>query len=364
MKITQIIKKYLIISALFCITCIFNACKTNTPTPIFDANAKLDSTYNAQWQNQTNFIAGQNAYALRLINGKTLWMYNNVHLNDKVNGEVPCNTYLYNAAVLQDGNTFTVLNNGNTDWIPSNPYPFRINSASQYDDTIFVYSSSIYVINITSVAKFLYPSLAYVGTSAVLHPAADAETFQHAFANVADSVTGYLYHYGYKKNNNNFDVFVGRHPLDNPGKKWTYWNGTTWVNNTNNLAVILSSTEMPTCIRKINGAYICITQNAGVGCGTGLSISSLYAAIPEGPFNGKVKLFSIPQTWQGFSPNAVGACIQPSFIDGVNDKRVLITYSLNGYSTCANDCNAGFTNPAFYSTYGFTVPLRSLNPAW
>jgi hypothetical protein len=362
----KLLSNYLPFLFLWIAVFILFGCKPNKNIiSTYESKALLDSTFNVQWQNQTNFIAGQNAFSLLLENGKILWLYRQSHINDLVNNKIPCQPNVQNAAVLQSAGTFQLLNIGASDYIPViATNPFIPMCAYVYTDTIFIFGKDSTNTNSIYIAKFLYPSLQYIGTVPLSLPSIVPSTFQFGFACVADSVTGYYFNYGIRKQNGQYQIAVARHPLDNPFKTWRFWNGTDWKNNTDDAAVIFSTIAEPTCIRKLNGAYICINQNTGNGCGAGSQITFKYSSYPIGPFEGDKKLFTIPNQWQGFLPNAFGASMQPSIIGSTFEKRVLFTYSLNGYQPCTNDCDAGFTNPEFYKTYGFSVPLQSFNPGW
>jgi hypothetical protein len=342
------------------------ACNTKkTPIPEYNSNAILDSTFNQLWHTQSNFIAGQNAFSVPFQNGKTLWLYAKSHINDKIANQVPCVANVQNAGLLQVGNTFQLLNGGTLDYIPTIAGEVFIpTSAYYYEDSIFIFAKSNTNNNKLFLATLLYPSLQFVYTKQIVHQVLVSNPYQYGFANASDSVVGFTYNYGIRNSNGTYEVSIARHSLDNPNKPWKYWTGTAWNENADNAIAIFSSITEPTCIRKLNGAYICITQSTSNACGSGINITFKYSPYAIGPFEGKSLLFKIPNTWQNFSPTSFGACLQPSFIGNTAEKRVLITYSLNGYNACTSDCVAGFTNPDFYSTYGFTVPLKAFNPVW
>jgi hypothetical protein len=358
------------IALFFICLFIFWGCKPKpAPVPVFNSNAIVDSVFNANWQSQTNFVCGQNGYALPFQNGKILWIYGNSHLNDLSNGEVPCTFTVNNAAVLQNGSSFTLLNNGLSDFIPKdeNGKWYQPLSAFYYEDSIFIFCKKGTTIGNTYVAKLKYPSLQFLKMDSIKHNTTSTLTVQFGFANVTDTLRGYNYNYGIQNNigaNGKIasKLVLARYSLDSPQDTWEYYTNGIWQTNASKASLVASSADAITSIRKVRNGYIAIIQDVADGCKTGNVIRSSFAGEPWGPFNGDVTLFTIPETFQNFHPNAMGAVIQPYTFEATN--RIRITYSLNGYQSCTNDCNSNKTNPAHYSTKAFTVPFVSLNPAW
>ncbi len=352
---------------------LFAGCKPNNTIIIpFDAKAKADSAFFLKWNANPNFSSGQNAFSLALPNGKILWLFGNSHLADKVAGKVPCNFAVQNAGVIQENNIYTTLNSGNTNLIPNiGSESLQPTCAYLFVDTIFVYCKKnewgYLSMHQSYIAKFLYPSLQYLTTDSITHFSnAIVANCQFGLATAADSLNGYAYEYGYIPSpiNGSPKIIIGRHSLDSPHKSWKYFDGVNWVDDftKSNFIFTTVNNAQVTSIRRCNKAYVAISQDIGIGCGKGTNIYSHYAAEPWGPFNGERKLFTIPEQYLGFSPNTIGATLQPSFVDA--NKKVLITYSLNGYNDCTNDCENNFTDPLHWSTYAFTVPMNAINPAW
>jgi hypothetical protein len=358
------IKNFLFVIIISLAIC---SCKDkNIPTSTALPGA-LDPNYKATWASIPDFFAAQHAYAIDMNDGGILWLFGKSHIKDKVGDKVLCTHSTYNSGVVQNGTTYNLINKDGSNYLFKNDTrKFIPICGYRFQDTIFVFCHQEKLSNEIEkgylyIAKILKSSLLPVAYDSI----SSNNNIHYGQAVVEDAVLGYAYMYGLKENATlGNQYYLAKVSIDNPLKKWTYYNGSTntWVTDPNGATSIFNTQSKKMTVRKFWGQYISVLFPSYPNCSNDQTIKSYIAAYPEGPFNGPSLLYKPNKLLNGVQPNILDACMQPSMLDG---KNALITYSYNGYGTCFADCDGnGFTNPDYYNTYGFRVNINKINPAW
>jgi hypothetical protein len=347
----------------------FFGCKGKAIVAVKDPKSAPDSTFNKNWKNIPGFHHGNNGFSILLNNGSILWLYGKSNINNAINGMVPCNTNVSNAAVVQSkSGSYTLLNIGNTDYIPTdaNGSHYTPSCGFYYEDSIFVYCSKPNVKNVLYIAKLYKPSLVFLKMDSIIIPSSVIYNgeYQFGLSMASDTTKGYSYNYGkIVSGANQGSIIVAQHSLDNPHKPWKYFAANNvWNADINKAIPVIQKAPDNFSIQSLKGQFVLLTKEASTTCGKGLDIFSAIGAEANGPFNGQQKIFTIPDQYKGYSPSSTFVYLHNGLIDGSN--YITITYSLNGYNTCTSDCEAGLTNPEHFSCRGFRLPLNSLYNKW
>lgn len=348
------------------------------PTANAGAGYFLISPVEVTYQDQaaTNFFrrtsgitATDGALSFPLSDGRVFWSSGDSHYNDYANGNVNCLFNRRSVSWVQPSTTnwdwtqVTTLPGSTTSGLyiaPGSTFSWPA-SGFQVGTTAYIYllpngsSSQAYLarVNTTNLTVAGYTQLTNLsGTS-----------FGNGFVKETD---GFIYAFGYRPippYNIGADLLVARFPQSNPTAAWTFWNGSTWVNNATQAISIaqLASNSFGVC--KINNKYVITCSQFSLACDNGSEIYA-YSSISSSPtsfYNPKKVIYRIPDRLDGHIPFFYLAMPHPEF--NVNNE-LLVVYSVNGYNPCVTTCINGKMNPdVTYRPRAIRVPFKIIDPA-
>ncbi len=337
-----------------------------------------DSTTIKFFQRTHGWIASDGGYTIPLSDGSSLWLFGDSHIDDydSASGTIPCLFQVRNAAILQLQNdwnwhhTKTFIGNG-----PGIKSFLKNNSDDKYfswpgtgiqlKDTIYVYCNSLR--NTTGGAwgfasagndfwgKIKFPEMKVVGYSVLQN--FNGINFGSGF--VQDEQKEFVYAFGQKlETGNSFfstSLYVARFPSANPNAAWEFWNGKEWVKDINEITAAAKESLVSFHITKVKDEYLLTSTAFSVGCDQGREVFTSVSNSATGPFSKPKSIYTIDDTLHGHYPFFYLAAAHPEFI---NEKdEILITYSINGYGTCAEGCINGRMNPDEYRIKAIRVPV-------
>lgn len=329
------------------------------------------------FRRESGWTAGDGANSVPLSDGRVLWLMDDSHIDDYDDGTVACVFKVNNAGLLQPKgdwdwrNTTTLTGPNTTSLVKSNPAEGHFNWVStgvQLEDTVYVFSSNLrYGSNheIETVgpplwSKIKHPEMEVVGYHQ--HQDLGDIRFGNGFVKEDD---GYVYAYGHQTTFIEANVYVARFPQDDPNGAWRFWNGSGWVDDVADAAVIGESASPVPFVNKVRDKYVLFSTELSVGCNQGTEIYISVSDSPMGPFSERKVIYEIDDRFHGNVPRFYWAKAHPEYI---NEKdELLITYDLNNtsgepnLSGCEAFCQDGRLNPDKYRPKGVRVPLELID---
>jgi len=325
----------------------------------------------------SGWIASDGSATIPLSDGRDLWAMDDSYINnyDTMAGTTGCLFQVRNSALVQPiGNwqwtqTSTLTGNG-----PGIPSFFKNNSSDNYliwptggyqrGDTVYVYCMNIMNssggLGFTSggndfLGKLVFPSLTVAGFDSLQN--FNGITFGIGFDTAEPG--NYIYTWGTQAAFITSNVVVARFPRNNPGARWSFWNGSAWDTAISHIAPIATGASNGVYVAKVRNKYVLVSTEFAIACNGGTHLYSATADSLTGPFSPQKTLYTIPDNDLGNSPFWYGPNIHPEYINSKNE--LLITYDINGYSNCEPACiNNGF-NPDYYRPRGLRVPLQLID---
>ena len=325
----------------------------------------------------SGWIASDGSATIPLSDGRDLWAMDDSYINnyDTMAGTTGCLFQVRNSALVQPiGNwqwtqTSTLTGNG-----PGIPSFFKNNSSDNYliwptggyqrGDTVYVYCMNIMNssggLGFTSggndfLGKLVFPSLTVAGFDSLQN--FNGITFGIGFDTAEPG--NYIYAWGTQAAFITSNVVVARFPRNNPGARWSFWNGSAWDTAISHIAPIATGASNGVYVAKVRNKYVLVSTEFAIACNGGTHLYSATADSLTGPFSAQKTLYTIPDNDLGHSPFWYGPNIHPEYINSKNE--LLITYDINGYSNCEPACiNNGF-NPDYYRPRGLRVPLQLID---
>ncbi|UII19551.1 discoidin domain-containing protein [Fulvivirga ligni] len=171
---------------------------------------------------------------------------------------------------------------------------------------------------------------------------------------------GYVYVFGVQTLGFGYNtgVHVARFPQSNP-MSWTFWNGSTWVNNpVTGAAARITEGKGTVSICQVNGKYVMISMDQGFNCDNTRNIYAATSDSPTGPFTPLTEVYKINDYMQGqytryYTPN-----VHPQYDNGRNE--LLMTYSVNQSACGESDCIDGYIDPNYYRIRGVRIPYSKM----
>ena len=148
---------------------------------------------------------------------------------------------------------------------------------------------------------------------------------------------GYIYLYGVESTKFNKFIHVARTPAKNPLRTVTFYDGTNWVADSAKSARIQGGVSEQFSMFKYQKKFYLLSQG-------NLLSPSIYlwdAASPVGPFTGKRKVYTTPQSGNLITYNASA---HPEFI---KNNQLLVGYSINSTNFMDLYTNADNYRPYF-----------------
>lgn len=352
-----------------------------------DANASSAVAYKDKivtdfFRRTTGLVAGDGAYSVPLSDGRTLWNFGDAHANAYKNGTVPCLFNVRSIAMVQPANnwnwkqTATLLSPSNSTLYKSHSGQGYFNwpvTGVQLGDTVYTFTLNLRHksggwenAGPPQWAKIKFPEMNNSVTYQALQDFGDIQ-FGDGLVKEND---GYVYMYGKRSVppiGIAHDLFVARFPQSNPNGPWTFWNGSAWVSDVKQAAVIGQVPTFSLHVSKVKNKYLLVSTQFNMGCDPNNKTNpprDIYAATSNsitGPFSENKLIYRIDDELNGYYPFFYCGIAHPQFIN--DNRELLITYSINGYQDCVQTCINGRMDPDLtYRPRGVRVPLKLLDP--
>ena len=347
------------------------------PTPAGTPGIYKDSLVTGFYNRDSGWIASDGNFSIPLSDGRDLWAMNDSYINnfDTVAGTTGCLFQVHNCVLIQPMNnwnwtaTSTLL--GSTPGIPS---LFKTDTnvnhilwptgGYQYGDTVYIYNN--YVKDTSAglgftrggndiLGKLLMPGLQVVGYDSLQN--FNGITFGLGFD--TQEPGNYIYTWGVQGAFITSNIVVARFPKNNPHAAWSFWNGTAWDTAIGHIAAIGTGQSNGVYVAKVRNKYVLVSSEFAVACDQGTRLFVATSDSITGPFSTNKALYTIEDNDLGHTPFWYGTVIHPEYINSKNE--LLITYDINGFSSCEPTCiNNGF-NPDYYRPRGLRVPLALID---
>jgi predicted alpha-1,2-mannosidase len=336
-----------------------------------------DSVATAFFKRTKGVVAMDGGFTVTLNNGKDLWLFGDSYIDhyDSITHSLPCLFQARNSALLQPSandwnwhNTIALVDNSsNKTFLKDKQHPdhfFWPASGYQLKDTVFIYG-----MNMKNVKdglgfgkagndvwiKLSYPSLKLLDIKEL---PSSTDSIQFGCGLITDNGDGYDYIYGTKQKFINADLYVARFPFDRPLNRWSFWNGSSWSENINEIKPVALSPSNSATVSKIKNKYVIFTAELSLGCDGGKNIFASTSDHVEGPFSQSKIIYTINDTLQGHYPFFYLPIAHPACINNKNE--LLVHYSINGYEPCIINCRDNKFNPEYYRPQAIRVPLNLL----
>lgn len=187
---------------------------------------------------------------------------------------------------------------------------------------------------------------------------------------------GYVYNFGAKVDLTQFRLYVARFAQNDPLNNWTFWNGTSWVNqppaNDEELesAKIFEGQGASVAVSLVHGKYVVMSLDQGFWETSEHFIRMATSDSPTGSFTAQKQVFDIMENIYGKQAKYYTPNIHPVFKNGRNE--LLVTYSLNYSANADQDItcneygekvvngntitNGDYIDPYFYRVKGVRIP--------
>jgi hypothetical protein len=332
--------------------------------------AYKDAAFTEFFRRTNGCVAGDGAMSVPLSDGRVLWLFGDSFVDtfDAVTGTVPClfqvrntamvhhKTDLRNARTLVDTNpasrTFFRYAGGDSFWYwPVNGF--------QEGNTVYVYLTKLKPgggLGFETVghawARMRFPEM----NVDEYEPLPDFKGIDFGCGFVKDTDGVYTYAFGSKLVKLDSFVYVARFKTADPGRDWSYWDGSSWTEDVTKAAVIGRGAAPSLHVCKVKSKYVLTSSELSVRCDQGKEIYMSTSERPTGPFSRRKTVFTVDDTVQGHHPFFYLPVAHPEFLD---EKRgLLVTYSINGYEPCLKNCVKGRMNPDYYRPKAIRVPLE------
>ncbi|HYW94547.1 MAG TPA: DUF5005 domain-containing protein [Bacteroidales bacterium] len=310
-------------------------------TPVNARGPVEDSLFNDYFHGDMGgWIAGDATYSISLPNGRTLWLF-----GDSFIGEVnPDNTIapgakmIRNAAVIQDGNSFTTLTGGSA----SNPQTFIQTDhpdSTWYwpehgileNDTLFIFVSKFHESDGPAgynfemigndIVMFDYPSMNYLGISEVPYYFLSQVIYGDRVMQDGD----YLYIYGRKEEDPDYHIpypHLARARTGNITGGWEFFDGSGWSKDPTSSAKINTfQVSQQYAVFKHENRYVLLTQDIWLSS----KIWTFTSTTPHGPWQYKTLVYTTPKPYD--TQVTYNAYAHPQFDD---NNQLLVSYNSNG----------------------------------
>lgn len=337
-----------------------------------------DTVVTGFFRRTAGVVAADGGFSIPLSNGNVIWIFGDSYIDgyDPATGTVPCLFQVRNSVALQPFN--------NWDWQQAPTFTGDhpgINSYFKHtpDDTFFIWPMDgvelgdmayVFCSNLQKTgdgpwdwgpggpdmwAKIETATMEVTGYD----PIGEFDGIAFGLGMVKDEAEGYVYVYGARQTFIVADVFVARFPLNDP-LDWTFWNGNTWDADLGSIASIGEAATTGMHVAKVNDMHVLVSTEFSMACDMGTEIYVSASDSPVGPFPPREMIYAIEDTFEGHTPFFYTPVIHPEYIN--EQGEVLLTYAINGYADCVENCVNNRFNPDFYRLQGVRVPLQLIAP--
>ncbi len=340
-----------------------------------------DSLVTRFFQKEQGCIAGDGGFSIPLSNNKVLWLMGDSHIDDydTKTRTVPCLFQVRNTALLQPLNnwkskqtrTLTGTQSGLKSYLKNNPNDTFFcwpGAGIQLKDTVYIYCSS-FKNQGSGAFGFASAGNDFIAKVSIedmkvksFHPLPGFNGISFGICFIKDEKTDWVYVYGQKYTSAEIrcDLYLARFSAKQPDTAWQYWDGSTWTNDVMTAASIAMQTGVSGTfqVSKVRGKMLLLSSALSINCDSGTEMYTAFSDNLTGPFSGKKLFYAIDDRLKGHSPFFYSAIAHPEYIN--NKDELLITYAINGYGTCVQDCVDDRMNPDVYQLKGIRVPCKLL----
>ena len=340
-----------------------------------------DSLVTKFFKREQGCIAGDGGFSIPLSNGSVLWLMGDSHIDDydTKTKTVPCLFQVRNTALLQPLNnwnskqtqTLTGTQSGLKSYLKNNPNDTFFcwpGAGIQFKDTVYIYCSSFKnqgsgAFGFASAGNDFMAAVS-VADMKVKHyqPLPDFNGIGFGIALIKDEKNGWVYVYGQKYTSAEIrcDLYLARFSAKQPTTAWQYWDGKSWSKDVMTAASIATQTGVSGTfqVSKVKDKILLLSSALSINCDSGTEMYTAFSNGFTGPFSGKKLLYAIDDRLNGHAPFFYSAIAHPEYIS--NKDELLITYAINGYGTCVQDCVDDRMNPDVYRLKGIRVPCKLL----
>lgn len=342
-------------------------------------NAVKDPTVTNFFRRTTGWVASDGGITIPLSDHRKLWLMGDSHIDDydSATGTVAELFQVRNAALLQPAgdwdwhHTQTLIGGGpgSKNFLKNNPddqYFTWPAGGIQLKDTVYVYCANMKNAKsdfegfgfahagIDYLAKIKFPDMKVVGYENLQD--FDEIAFGSGFIKKGE----WVYVYGQKLKQLENQLYVARFKANAPESRWAFWTGSDWSADITAIRPIAtqSGVEGTFEVCAVKDRVLLVSSELSVGCDQGKAIYTSISDKVTGPFPSKRKIYTIDDTVRGHYPFFYLAAAHPEYLD--EDKRLLFTYSINGYGRCLPESSHGRFNADYYRLKAFRVPLETI----
>lgn len=373
-----------ILSAILVLILTYAGCFHNGENSSGNADKSLsiyrDTTITNFFKRTKGVVAMDGGYSIPLSNNKVLWVFGDSYIDhyDSVTHTVPCIFQVRNSALLQPrGNwqwqqTKTLLSSGPgvKSFLKDTTEPKHFiwpSSGIQLGDTAYVFCNDLKNTGKglgfgnagpPMWGKIKVPEMEVVGFSTLQ----DFGDVGFGIGFIKSNSGKYVYVYGSRMAKDTLanNIYVARFPADNPNAKWEFWTSAGWDFNQDSIAPIANVPGFSWHIDKVKNKYILVSAEFSLECDQGKEIYSAFSNSPTGPFSKRKTIYTIDDTIQGHYPFFYGVMLHPEYTN--HKDEVLITYCINGYKPCIENCVNNRLNPDYYRLQAIRVPIKIIDP--
>lgn len=341
---------------------------------------KKDAEVTEFFRRQRGCIAGDGGFTVPLSTGKVLWLMGDSHIDvyDTTTGTVPCLFQVRNTALLQPKNNW---NQQNTETLTGDYTGIRSYLKNYSADSLFCWPGA--GIELNNSVYIYCSSLKNQGSGAFGFAAAGNDFWAKVDVNDVSnkeyiplpSFEGisfgvglikkgeWVYAYGqrYEAAAMTAILYLARFKAASPAGQWQFWNGKGWTNNVKDASAIASQPGVSGTfhVSLVNNKPLLLSSELSINCDSGTEMYFARAEKLEGPFTPKKMFYRIDDRKNGHSPFFYAVIAHPEYINANNE--LLVTYAINGYGTCVEDCVNSRMDPDVYRLKGLRVPVKIFN---
>ena len=321
-------------------------------------------------QDEAGVTAGDGMYSILLPDGRSIFLMGDSYTGKVTNGTRSTTDHMYR-------NTYQIYDNGKVTAITSpNEHSAAVPVGYEYDEARwywpghgFVKDNILYIFQFlmyqgaadmwgfryqeTHVLEYSLPDIKLIRDYKIPYNGTNIAIYGAAALCEGDQ----MYVYAQYETDSDFyhlvsQVLCARTDKANIDKKWEYWTGNGWSENSADAAVLEGISSIPVSsqfnVFKLRGKYVLLTQDKHLGDGR------IYTAIsdtPYGPWRNLKTIFKVPElpSSKWFTYNAMA---HPQF---ETDGKILVSFCVN-----TSDFAEQFTNVECYRPRFFWYPVENI----
>lgn len=311
-------------------------------------------------------------HVIALPDGRFLWYFQDAFFG--TDGRLLDDDFAHNAALVQDGDCFEVLDppGGDGDswigsWVESSlsNWLWPLDAEVGVDGDLWLFLAEVQNSNDTGaargalpvgtwIARYTLPELQLVG----MEPAPDPSRSLFGYSVVSDSEWSYVYGHCYRQFDEagliGFDsdcsphAYLGRVPLGEFDRELEYWTSNGWSDDRDDrLPVMSADLSMPVSVQRFGDVYVAVSDENDW---FGPDIVVYTSPAPQGPWHEAARY--TPDTRCGDGCNNYGAFLLPE----LEGDDIVVAHSNN-----AIDMTNAFADASLYRSSVRTVEVPGVS---